>query len=358
MFVLSYMYFTFWNFRHRLVRPSVTNNLPIIAPNVHPIFYPLQVDAKRSAQAEARNAAQMQAGVCNKSCRDFGNVCTKSSRGSCSVAASSPGSGASGGRWFGAAMPPAGRATDYCWLRGVVWVVSFAGLAAARRPCIGAGDSWGTSAPALVFDVQWVAVMVCESVFFLLPRLCLRGPDATEWMTRRGFGPGDMVYCSVQERWLDRHGQEWARVWLAADEACLHHFHWCFILVSFFLQTAWTTIHTHPPIKSPWSYNSQRFPPPSQCQAVESRLPTAFILFIWAEKPRWCRGKPEWDRFKSMFHRGWYNLKCLKRELIVTMCLNWTWTGIDTTWLSSEPWKPSLATFYVRCLERTLRLSC
>ena len=101
--------------------------------------------------------------------------CTKSSRGSCSVAASSPGSGASGGRWFGAAMPQAGRATDYCWLRGVVWVVSFAGLAAARRPCIGAGDSWGTSAPALVFDVQWVAVMVCESVFFFCCRVCVWG---------------------------------------------------------------------------------------------------------------------------------------------------------------------------------------
>ena len=67
--------------------------------------------------------------------------------------------------------------------------------------------------------------MVCESVFFLLPRLCLRGQDATEWMTRNcgGFGPRDLVYCSVHERWLDRHDQEWTRVWLVADEACLHH---------------------------------------------------------------------------------------------------------------------------------------
>ena len=119
------------------------------------------------------------------------NFCTKSSRGSCSVAASSPGSGASGGRWFGAAMPQAGRATDYCWLRGVVWVVSFAGLAAARRPCIGAGDSWGTSAPALVFDVQWVAVMVCESVFFFAAAFvsegtgCHRVDDAQRIRTRR-----------------------------------------------------------------------------------------------------------------------------------------------------------------------------
>ena len=67
--------------------------------------------------------------------------------------------------------------------------------------------------------------MVCESVFFMLPRLCLRGQDATEWMKRTGFGPGDLLYCSIRERWLDRHDQEWTRVWLAADEACLHHFH-------------------------------------------------------------------------------------------------------------------------------------
>ena len=164
------------------------NVCTIIAPNFHPIFYPLQVDAKRSAQAEARNAAQMQAGVCNKSWRDFGNVCTKSSRGSCSVAASSPGSGASGGRWFGAAMPQAGRATDYCWLRGVVWVVSLAGVVAAReRPCIWEGDSWDTSAPALVFDVQWVA-WVC--VFFAATSLsegtgCHRVDDAHRIRTRR-----------------------------------------------------------------------------------------------------------------------------------------------------------------------------
>ena len=45
--------------------------------------------------------------------------------------------------------------------------------------------------------------------------------NAKEWMTRncRGLEPRDLLYCSVRDRRLDRLGQEWTRVWLAADEA-------------------------------------------------------------------------------------------------------------------------------------------
>eukprot|EP00434_Breviolum_minutum_P035767 symbB.v1.2.031671.t1/scaffold3702.1/size55254/2 len=55
----------------------------------------------------------------------------------------------------------------------------------------------------------------CPQQAGLLPQ------NAKEWMTAncRGLKPRDLLYCSVRDRRLDRLGQEWTRVWLAADEA-------------------------------------------------------------------------------------------------------------------------------------------
>ena len=153
------------------------------------------------------------------------NGCTNSfSRGSCSVAASSPQSRASGGRWFGAAMPQAGRAAvgfaklfELSLLRrfgGCKTQVLYMGWWRLRQICSSLSVQWCSMSNDL-----WV----CG--FLRLPHLCLRPQNATEWMTRnfRGLGPRDLLYCSVHDRRLDRFGQEWTHVWLAADEACLHH---------------------------------------------------------------------------------------------------------------------------------------
>ena len=128
-------------------------------------------------------------------------------------------------------MPPAGRAAVGFAKLFELSLLSRFGACKTQALFLG---WWRLRQICSSLSVQWCSMSndlwVCG--FLRLPHLCLRPQNAKEWMTAncRGLEPRDLLYCSVRDRRLDRLGQEWTRVWLAATRrACTmaFMFHWC-----------------------------------------------------------------------------------------------------------------------------------